>query len=93
MGMPKGSKWKRLAIFSDMVNSANGPDISHLLWANRIEYEWWARTVPAKHYGCVRFGPQQIGRDYHPHSEEWIMVRRGDWPMAFVLAKDLGIVL
>ena len=94
MGMPKGSNWKRLAIFSDVSNNAIAPDIAHLLWANRIEYEWWQRTVPAAHGpGTARNQVSNLGRDVHPNGEEWLMVRRGDWPMAFVLAKALGVSL
>lgn len=93
MGMPRGSKWKRLAIFSDEVNPGNAPEATHLLWANRIEYEMWKRTVPATHYTHTRTGPQAVGRADHPLSEEWLMVRRGDWPMAFVLVKELGVSL
>lgn len=95
MGMPRGSQWKRLAVFSDILNQEHGPDIAHLLWANRIETEWWKRSAargegngqPAR---CVI---DNLMREDHPHSEEWLMVRRGDWPMAFVLAKALGVSL
>ena len=93
MGMPKGSKWKRLAIFSDEVNSGIAPDVSHLLWANKIEYEWWKRTIPATRYAPIRTGPHAMGRADHPLNEEWLMVRRGDCPMAFVLAKARGVAL
>lgn len=93
MGMPRGSKWKRLAVFSDLVNRGNAPEASHLLWANRIDYEWWKRTIPATEHMPIRTGPQAMGRADHPLSEEWLMVRRGDWPMAFVLVKELGVSL
>lgn len=94
MGMPKGSNWKRLAIFSDAINSASAPDFCHLLWANRIEYEIWQRTVPAVNgSGTARNQVSNLGRDAHPLSEEWLMVRRGDWPMAYVIAKEFGVRL
>lgn len=93
MGMPRGSRWKRLAVFSDEINNTKAEDVSHMLWANRMEYEWWERTIPATENGPIRTGPQTLGRAYHPLNEAWLMVRRGDWPMAFVLAKDIGVSL
>ena len=93
MGMPRGSKWKRLAIFSDNVNSDIAPALCAQLRMHRVETEWWQRTIPADHCKAVRCGPQQIGRDWHPLNESWLMVRRGDWPLAYVLAKDYGTVL
>ncbi len=93
MGMPRGSRWKRLAIFSDAINADAAPRIEEVLWSERIETEWWARTIPATKNGAVRCGPQAMGRDYHPLSETWLMVRRGDWPVAFVVAKQLGVSL
>lgn len=93
MGMPRGSKWKRLAVFSDAVNDDKGPDIADLLWANRIDAEWWKRSVPrGKGNGHrARCVVDNLMREDHPLSEEWLMVRYGDWPMAFVLAKAIGV--
>lgn len=88
MGMPKGSRWKRLAVFSDMVNIASAPVVARVLRAHRIEIEWWNRTVVSK---SERGTAPQLGRDEHPLAEEWLMVRRGDWPLAYVLAKDIGV--
>jgi hypothetical protein len=94
MGMPRGSRWKRLAVFSNIVNPDSAPDIDHLLWANRIEMEWWNRSVPrGKGPRPSRNPINNLMRDEHPHDEARLMVRRGDWPMAFVLAKSLGVSL
>lgn len=94
MGMPRGSRWKRLAVFSDLVNPEIAPDVWHLLWANRIEIEWWRRSVQrGKGPRPSRNPINNLMRDDHPHGEEWLMVRRGDWPMAFVLVKALGVSL
>lgn len=95
MGMPKGTRWKRLAVFSDAINNQHAPHMAHVLWANRIETEWWKRSVPrgegnGHHARCV---VNNLGREDHPLSEEWLMVRCGDWPMAFVLAKSVGVSL
>lgn len=94
MGMPRGSKWKRLAVFNDQVNIKHAPDVSRVLHAYRIDMEWWHRSA-ARGGGkgralCVVDNLMQEG---HPLSEEWLMVRSGDWPMAFVLAKHLGVSL
>lgn len=95
MGMPKGTRWKRLAVLSDVVNQEHGPDLAHLLWANRIEYEWWNRSAPkgAGNGQRARCTVDNLMREDHIHGEEWCMVRRGDWPIAFVLAKSLGVSL
>lgn len=94
MGMPRGSRWKRLAVFSDEVNQAHAPALSQVLRANQIELEWWHRSAPrGKGKGRCLCVVDNLMRDGHPLSEEWLMVRRGDWPMAFVLAKDMGVRL
>lgn len=91
MGMPRGSRWKRLAVFSEDVNADDRVlALSHVLRAHQIETEWWKRTVPSM--GSRGTAPQ-LCRDHHPKAEEWLMVRVGDWPLAYVLAKDLGISL
>lgn len=94
MGMPRGSKWKRLAVFSDVINSDKATIAARVLRAKGLDVEWWHRTVPR---GCgVRSARNPIDnlmRDESPISEEWLMVRRGDWPLAFVLVKDYGVSL
>ncbi len=94
MGMPRGSKWKRLVICSD---GANG-DPHALVMSLRmhgIEMEWWRRTVP-RGQGNIEADNSHMNnllRDESPTSEAWLMVRRGDWPMGFVLAKHCGMSL
>lgn len=92
MGMPRGSKWKRLAIFSDVVNTEYSQGLFPVLRAHGIEIEWWNRTV-ARGQGQyhARNPIDNLGRDASPTSESWLMVRRGDWPLAYVLAKDCGV--
>jgi len=84
MGMPRGSRWKRLAIFSDEVNSHNASLVGRVLRAHRIEIEWWSRPI--------RPTLSTADRPVYK-SVEWLMVRRGDWPLAFVLAKYCGVTL
>lgn len=93
MGMQKGSRWKRLAVFSDDRNNMIAPVLTSQLHARHIQTQWWKRTVKATICAPPRTGPQMIGRANHPQSEEWLMVRIGDWPLAYVLAKDLGVSL
>lgn len=94
MGMPRGSKWKRLAVFSDAINQEHAPDIARVLRANRIEMEWWHRSAPrGQGKGDALCVVDNLMREGHPLSEDWLMVRRGDWPMAFVLAAHLGLSL
>lgn len=94
MGMPRGSRWKRLAVFSDEVNNEHGEVVCNVLRAKSIEYEWWQRTVKrgqGTHH--ARNPINNLMRDASPISEHWLMVHRGDWPLAFVLAKDRGVSL
>jgi hypothetical protein len=92
--MPRGSYWKRLAVFSDEVNQEHAPDVARVLRAERIEMEWWHRSVPTgQGKGRALCVVDNLGREGHPLSEEWLMVRRGDWPMAFVIAKHFGVSL
>ncbi len=94
MGMPRGSRWKRLAVFSDEVNQEHAPELARVLHGRRIEMEWWHRSVPrGQGKGRALCVVDNLMRDGHPQSEEWLMVRRGDWPIAFVLAKNLGMTL
>ncbi len=92
MGMRKGSKWKRLAIFSDAVNSDDAGRVAEVLRASSLEIEWRRLTIPATRYE-VRPQEQRLGRAPHPLSEEWLFVRRGDYPLAFVIVKSLGVSL
>lgn len=84
MGMPKGSRWKRLAIFSDEVNSDNAPLLGRILQAHWIEIEWWSRPIRPTLATCDRPVYKTV---------DWLMVPRGDWPFAYVLAKDIGVCL
>ncbi len=94
MGMPRGSRWKRLAVFSDEVNNETAPRLCEVLRSERIETEWWQRTVTrGKGKYPARNPVDNLGRDAGPTSESWLMVRYGDWPMAFVIAKTLGVSL
>lgn len=95
MGMPRGSRWKRLAVFSDLVNEGDKAAIaSRVLRAKGLDVEWWHRTVPrGKGTHPARNPIDNLMRDESPISEEWLMVRRGDWPLAFVLVKDYGVSL
>ena len=92
MGMPRGSKWKRLAVFSSAVNADYNEAIWPIFRAHKIEIEWWERTVKRGGGKYPARNPiDNLGRDASPTSESWLMVRRGDWPLAFVLAKDCGV--
>lgn len=94
MGMPRGSRWKRLAVFSSEINSDKAAIAAHVLRSGGIDVEWWTRTIKSRtHRGTATNPVNNLGRDLHPKSEEWLMVRRGDWPMAFVLVKDYGVYL
>ena len=94
MGMPKGSTWKRLAVFSDARNNDVAPRLCEVLRSERFELEWWGRTVPrGKGKYPARNPVGNLMRDASPTGEQWLMVRRGDWPMAFVIAKHLGVSL
>jgi hypothetical protein len=95
LGMSKGSSWKRLAVFSDAdeVNQEHAPDLARVLRAARIDTEWWHRSISAGKGTGRALSMHNLGRDAHPLSEDWLMVCRGDWPMAFILAKDLGVML
>jgi hypothetical protein len=94
MGMPRGSKWKRLAVFTDEVNSDIAPRLSEVLRSERFDVEWWQRTVTrGKGPRPARNPVGNLMRDESPVGEHWLMVRRGDWPMAFVIAKHLGVSL
>jgi len=93
MGMPKGSRWKRLAVFNDDINSDIAPALCAQLRMHRIEIEWWQRTVKETKNKESRTGCRTIGREWHPKNEAWLMVRRGDWPFAYALAKDYGVTL
>lgn len=92
MGMPRGSRWKRLAVFNDEMNSDKAPALCAELRARHIEIEWWERTISAVYGpGTARNPISNLCRDRSDVS--WLMVRRGDWPLAFVLAKDMGVRL
>ncbi len=94
MGMPKGSSWKRLAIFSDEVNNEFAPRLCEVLRSERFEVEWWERTVSRGKGKIPARNPiNNVMRDVNPINESWLMVRRGDWPMAFVIAKRMGVIL
>lgn len=43
--------------------------------------------------GTARNPINNLCRDRHPLNEKWLMVRRGDWPLAYVLAKSCGVAL
>lgn len=101
MGMYKGSKWKRLAIFSDVFNNeVDCPRLCDLLRAEfgGASYEWWSRTVPhgqgtrPANHGPMGSG-DYIDRDESPTNEAWLMVERGNWPLAFIIARDCGVSL
>lgn len=85
MGMPRGSKWKRLAVFSDEMNADNAPVVSSVLRAHGIETEWWSRKLRNENHGLTM---RPVYR-----TVDWLMVRRGDWPLAYVLAKECGVSL
>lgn len=94
MGMQRGSHWKRLAVFNDKVNQGHAADVARVLHAYRVDMEWWHRSVArGQGIGRALCVVDNLMREGHPLSEEWLMVRRGDWPMAFVLAKHLGVSL
>lgn len=94
MGMPRGSRWKRLAIFTYETNSDKAPALCAELRARHIEIEWWQRTITSVYGNGTATNPvNNLGRDLHPLDEQWLMVRRGDWPLSFVIAKDMGVRL
>lgn len=94
MGMPRGSKWKRLAVFNDTANSDKAPVLCSVLRAHQVDIEWWSRTIASTYGpGTARNPIDNLCRDRHPLNEEWLMVRRGDWPLAYVLAKSCGVAL
>ena len=94
MGMPRGSRWKRLAIFSEKINSDKAVRISEVLRASSIDTEWWHRTVPRGRGQYPARNPvSNLMRDASPVAEEWLMVRYGDWARAYIIARDMGVSL
>lgn len=74
MGMCRGSHWKRAVIVPKNDTANRGERISQHFEAYGIDIEWWTRS---------RRGART------PTTEHWVMVRRGDWPMAHLLAQQI----